>query len=366
MRLDIKAISVRCARWLFLSFLLLLIFTFAVRVRSFVLARRIQSVLSGLEHVRIDQTTKDQFTRSVPSLVQDTYRPDLYEVRISNEDDRKWLWRLAEAGPIQRLWPSPLEWIKYPKGPLDLVSFPFRLAYWLGWRYVNFRASAIIRDGRVAHISYTIDTDIEPATYHHDSFVSVASFHTQWSRLHIRVPVTDAEDESPAYRIRGTDHSLRIEYSPDASPALAAHAFRLNLSCYWSVRGCASTRQIAPLLWADKQSIEARAFARLHSNDPCPPWVLAGRVRFFRDLDVNLLEIAAGRSDLIAVLHGMAGIVSPQLISTPASSTVKARDRMLAFAGAKFESCQVVPATQAAISVIRSTIPVPQQVGDAN
>src|SRR4051794_25328874 len=98
----------RLARRLSLALLLLLlIFTTGVRIRSVVLARRIQAVLSGLGQLRVDQTMEGQLLRSVPYLVREGDYPHggfverYYRVEISNQNDRRWLWRLAQAAPIR-------------------------------------------------------------------------------------------------------------------------------------------------------------------------------------------------------------------------------------------------------------------------
>src|SRR5271170_2257010 len=55
-------------------YLAVVILAFAVtttaRVRTYVLTRRIQSVLNSLERLRIDQTTEDELLRTVPYLVR--------------------------------------------------------------------------------------------------------------------------------------------------------------------------------------------------------------------------------------------------------------------------------------------------------
>ncbi len=158
------------------------------------------------------------------------------------------------------------------------------------------------------------------------------------------VPVSDTDDESPAYRVKGTEIVLFAEYSPDAPMELIRHVFELDLSCYWSIRGCDSTRQVATLVWHDKQAIEARATARLHgSGNPCPDSVLAGRIRYLPDLHVELHEVADYNHS--------------QAKPAPVSPSLKVGDRVLAFTGATFESCQVVQATPPAESAVRSTVP---------
>jgi hypothetical protein len=287
----------RLVRRLSLALLLfLLIFTTGVRIRSVVLARRIQAVLSGLGQLRVDQTMEGQLLKSVPYLVREGDYPRggfverYYRVEISNQNDRRWLWRLAQAAPIRFLWrwPEPA----YPRKPMDLMSFPFKLAHWLGWRYISFSATVAVQNGRTSYVWYGIETDVEQG-WPHDPLIFARSFHGFWMPHALPVPVSDTDDESPTYRVKGTERVLGAEYSPDAPIELIRHVFQVDLSCYWGIRGCVSTREVAPLLWRDKQAIEARATARLHgTGNPCPDSVLAGRIRYLPDLNVELLEMS--------------------------------------------------------------------------
>ena len=229
--------------------LLLLIFTTSVRIRSVVLTRRIQAVLSGLGQLRVDQTMEGQLLKSVPYLVREGDYPRggfverYYRVDISNQDDRRWLWRFAQTAPIRFLWrwPKPA----HPTKPMDLMSFPFKLAHWLGWRYISFSAVVVVQNGRASYVWYGIETDIEQG-WPHDPLIYARSFHGFWMPHAIPVPVSDTDDESPIYRVKGTERVLGAEYSNDAPMELVRHVFQVDLSCYWSLRGCVSTREVAP------------------------------------------------------------------------------------------------------------------------
>jgi hypothetical protein len=169
---------------------------------------------------------------------------------------------------------------------------------------------------------------------------------------------------------------------------MVSHAFQLDLSCYWNMRGCASARQVAPLLWRDTQAIEARTFSRLHDpGNPCPDRILAGRVRYLPDLNVELLEVTGSRQEPVnekehagevliedyrvkEVVRGHSGgpwygIRYQRFVPSPLSPTerianpvppFKVGDNVLAFSGAKFDSCQLVPATPSAESVVRTAV----------
>jgi hypothetical protein len=60
----------RRARQLYLlCSLLIVLFSAAVRIRTFVLTRRIYAVLAGLEKIRVDETTEQQLLKAVPHLI---------------------------------------------------------------------------------------------------------------------------------------------------------------------------------------------------------------------------------------------------------------------------------------------------------
>jgi hypothetical protein len=399
----------RLARRVYLGLLLLpVIFTTGVRIRSVLLTRRIHAVLSGLEQVRVDQTTEEQLLKTVPYLVRHgNGKRDpagverYYQVDISNGVERRWLFRLAATHLFQFLWPWPLmdHWTEHT----EVLSFPLKIAYRLGWRYVGFSALVMVRNGRVSRVWYGIEPDVEQG-YPRIYSVSAMSFHGLWMYHAWPAPVSSALDESPEYRVSTTwtfysaERALRAEYAADAPRELIAHAFQVDLSCYWSIRGCVSAREMAPLLWRDKQAIEAKAVSRLRGpGNPCPDTVLAARVRYLLDLNVELLEMTdsgrervngkreAGESlttsyQLKEVIRGHSdraqtlvpyrtSIASPlgstERMSNPLPPSLKAGDRVLAFTGANFDSCQIVPATPSAESAVRSAVPAPRWPEDA-
>jgi hypothetical protein len=400
----------RLARRVYLGLLLLpVIFTAGVRIRSVLLTRKIHAVLSGLEQVRVDQTTEEQLLKTVPYLVRHgNLRPELagvewyYRADISNGVERRWLFRLAETHLFQFLWPWPLIMDRQTEHT-QVLSFPLKIAYRLGWRYVGFSALVKVRNGRASSVWYGIEPDVEQG-YPRFYSVSAVSFHGLWMEHALPPLVSSADDENPEYKVSTTrtqydaERGLRAEYAADAPRELIAHAFQVDLSCYWGIRGCVSAREIAPLFWRDKQAIEAKAVSRLRGpGNPCPDTVLAARVRYLLDLNVELLEVTdsgrerangkreAGESPTISyqlkeVIRGHSGraqtlvpyrtsIASPlgstERMSNPLPPSLKARDRVLAFTGANFDSCQIVPATPSAESAVRSAVPAPRWPEDA-
>jgi hypothetical protein len=269
---------------------------------------------------------------------------------------------------------------------------PLRGAYWLGFRYVEFGASVWVVDGRVSSVHYGVGRDMLFG-WPHGTLVSVRSAHGFWRNRAFPVPVSSADDESPEYRVSGDAKGLLVAYTPDAPRDLVSHALQLDLSCFWNLRGCGLVRDFAPLLWRDKQAIEARTAARLQGQaNPCPDSVLAGRVRTLPDLNVDLLEVIGSRRKaadaptmdfrlLKEVLGDRAqgpwtDIAYERFIPSPANGTEripnpvapfpKPGDRVLAFTGARFESCGIVPYTPSAEAAVRAAVPAPRRIEDDN
>jgi hypothetical protein len=114
--------------------------------------------------------------------------------------------------------------------------------------------------------------------------LSVKSAHSFWASYRRGFEVTSTDYESPQFRVTSGASYLGATYMFDAPPELVAHAFKVDLSCFWSLRGCRIARQIAPQLSEDAERIEQDTLARLKSVDPCPARIVAGRSRYLTDL----------------------------------------------------------------------------------
>jgi hypothetical protein len=366
-------------------------------------------VLSGLAQVRVDQTAEEQLLKTVPYLVEsgrDKHEgasvERSYFVKISNGEPgpaMPWvpqflyeLWPGREELPVQNKW--------------AVLSLPLKVAYVLGWRHLSFDASVTVLDGVVSRTWYDIEPDVFlgwPASY----LVVAHSVHGIWADRRRPVPVHSTDDQSPEYRFgsvagefsmfAGADSKIGVAYTSDAPRELIAHAFQVDLSCFWNIRGCASVRQVVPLLWADRQAVVAATAARLAPDDPCPAKILAGRVRYLLDLNVALLEVVRSRTEevdyegdrhreivtdyrLKEVIRGRAdgpwtGIRYREAIPWPLSPTgeianpirpayPKTGDRFLYFSGAHFDSCRIVPAMPSAESAVRTAVPAPRRQED--
>jgi hypothetical protein len=405
-----RGVSGRWARrGCILMFLMCISLSAVLRCRTYLLTCRIQAVLAGIAQVRVDQTTEGQLLKAVPFLVRDgrefqrgTSVERHYHVIISNNED----WP-GGAGPTMRwvpqflfrLWP-PSE--RFPDNhelhKLKVLSFPVRVAYLLGWRHLSFAASVVVLDGAVSSSCYRIDPDVFlgwPAS----DLVVARSVHGLWTPRGAPVWVSNEADESPDFRfdssgafslIPGADSVIGVAYTANAPKELISHVFRVDLTCFWGIRGCDSVRQVVPLLWADEHAIVARAAARVKSQNPCPDRILAGRARTLPDLSVELLEAVNSTSEktnyggdritdyrLMEVIRGRPWATMHYRDRIPWSSDPTADrpdpmaslppepgDRFLYFSGARFDSCQIVPATPSAESAVRTAVPAPKRKED--
>ena len=366
-------------RWVRRSYvavlLLLLLLTTAARLRSYLTARKIQAVLHGLAEIRIDQTTEEQLLRTVPYLTR-------------GEQD----WNVR--GIIQRVYFTEIS--NEPNGPISwsvMYGPGWQLAYWLGYRYMDFDAGVLVQDGKVSRVGYGLAKEWgRPRELSY--IISAKSVHGFWLPHEHPFAVTSQDDESPQYRVEqrevlnvvGREQGLIIIFTNDAPPELTKRAFQLNLSCFWSLRGCGDARDIAPGLWQDAQTIKAATYQQLIS-EKCPDSIIEGRMRYLPDITVLLLEVTGSRRievneegaraedwftdyTLKEVIRGRSfgswnnvrfrrTIPSPmdptQTIANQKWPPAKIGTQVLFFGGLDFYSCRFIPATPSALEIVRKT-----------
>ncbi len=383
----------------FLILLLLPCMTLVPRLRNMLRARKFQAVLAGLAKVKVDQTTEAELVRLVPYLTRRYWGKDRdgrdvtrYGVEFSNEFDRStsWPYRLG----LDNL------------GDDRQIRKAARL---LGVSFLSFRAGVLVRDGKVSRVSYAINNDGGWPRELGD-MISVQSVHGPWLPKRRGFWVSSVVDESPQFRVwsgqnfgaRVPDgNAMGVTWTFDAPPALISHAYQVDLSCAWSLHGCLSAHDMAPLLWQDEEKIKAATRERLISSEPCPDRILAGRVRYLPDMDILLLEVVDFQQEdineegeqsqdfntvykVIEVIRGRTNYpnklrlryreltLSPlegngmggMALLNPLNPHHKAGDQVLFFTNHTFETCQVVPATPSALSVVRTTVPAPKFSGD--
>ena len=380
-------------------FLILSVST-GTRVYSFVLTHKIQAVISGLSKLQIDQTTEEEVRKAVPYIVRSKWEwqvkrtpeagdVDLgeegsYYVTISNE----WSW--MKFGGFAASFSS----VRYSKDGRP-KSWVLDAANLLGYRYMAFGARVELLNGKVTSISYGIaDNLVFPREL--GTIVSVKSVHGFWAPYQRGFEVRSTEDESPQFRINGSEHHLDVLYTFDAPSTMTSRAFKVDLSCFWGLLGCNHAREIAPLLWQEKLAIETATLARLKSNEPCPIRILAGRVRYLPDTSVLLLESTGFKTKSVnedgmrvdevwtnyKPIEVPRGWSSESWESVRSTSTVpdpedynrklpntglrwaNAGVRVLAFTNLSFDSCRLVVGTPSALSAIRNTARAPRRRED--
>ncbi|HTS11926.1 MAG TPA: hypothetical protein VMH00_07405 [Candidatus Limnocylindrales bacterium] len=372
-----RAITHRIAQRAYLSIILVVLLVASVaRISSLVLIRRVHRVLDGLAQLQIDHTTEAELLRTVPYLQRNPFEGregaalhrNYYAV-ISNES--QWL-RAVYNGNFATNWRSAV-------------------ANWIGFRYLDFRASVVLIDGRVSEVTYGIQL--------HPGFprmaaasVYVRSFHGIWMPSEHSIWVPSEDDESPQYRVAGSEGRLTVSYAFDAPPNLVSHAFNLRLLCLLSLRGCTGAHDLAPLIWADKDAIQAATLARLRSNNPCPDRILAGRVEYLLDMDMLLLRADRARTEwvnedgqetpeevtdysVVAVLQGHSrmawdAVRSRTWIPSPTNPAERIYNRgkltnrpgtqVLMFSHENFASCSAIFATSSALAAVKSAKPAPR------
>jgi hypothetical protein len=389
--------------------LLVVLLSIGLRVRTYLLTRKIHAVLAGLEHVQIDKTSEAELVRTVPYLVLGEplrtpgYR--VYRVRIMNTEDR-YYYGWTRWVPNFLLSLGVKEFGENLENKSDRLGFLGKAAYLLGWRYLSFGVGVEVLNGTVSSTYYQLDPDVFfgwPAS----NFVVARGTHAFWADRRRPIPVRSAEDENPYFRfgivsgqfswLPGRDSSIGVAYTPDAPRDLVSHVFQVDLTCFWGLRGCDSVQQVVPVLWKDRVAIEEAAAARLRYDNPCPDQMLAGRVRTLLDLNVGLLEVVKSRLEafnnegvpneflvvdfrLVESIRGeprgpWTNFRFRETIPSPTDPRVEIRnpqwlnpqpgERFLYFTGANFASCRIVPATPSAEAAVRSTTPALRRIEDA-
>ena len=339
-------------------------------------------------------------TRTVPYLVRtnsdwrvarnvelgdvDTGVESYYYVSMSNQPS--WMrfetvaWRISNGGFTKDDHPT---------------GWAFTLADWLGYRYFSFGATVVLLDGKVSSIRYEIaDRLVFPEVI--GDIILVKSIYGRWAPHESGFRVASAYDENPQFHVHGDDQALAVLFTSEAPSALTSHAFQIHLTCFWSLFGCHHARQIAPLLWQDKNSIEVATRTRLNGIDRCPDRILSGRVKYLPDMDVVLLESTGFKArsvneqglrvdknvanyKLIEVLRqrsskplesieGSAKAYFPgnYLRALPDMGTEPAKtgESVLVFSNLYFDSCRVVQAKPSTLLAVRNAIPAPRRLED--
>ena len=400
-----RTLTGRVARRIYLVLALTMFATsVAARIYTFVLTRRMEAVITGLSKLQIDKSTEEDVKRTVPYLVpwqwegQLKRSPESGEIDIGNEqgysvaisNESTWL----KFGGLISPFASCCVNTTYTKDGYE-HNWILTLTNLLGYRYVYFGASVVLLNGRVSSISYGVQ-DRFGFPRQVGTILAVKSVHSFWASFRRGFEVSSTDDESPQFRVRNGTSNLSVTYTFDAPSDLVAHAFKADLGCFWSLRGCLTPRQIAPLLFEDAERIQQDALARLKSTDSCPARIVAGRSRYLTDVSVSLIESEGLRREptnmegslgirtvtdyrLIEVLRGfppqsLKSVAVRSSVLFPGDSTKQLPnygpqwpergEPILLFSSHYFDSCQLVPAVPEAIQAVRNTKPSAKRLED--
>ncbi len=372
------------------------------RVSIWLAARRMQAVVVALGKLEIDKTTEEELARTVPQLVKYPWegqvqrRPEIgavdlgvvraYHLSFSNETT--WM---KYARIIRTLGFCSAE-AKLTKDGYEEGCIHF-VPDLLGYRYYSFDASVGLLNGKVSSIRYGInDRFVAPRAL--GAIVSVRSFHSIWRSHQIGFQVDSLQDENPELRISANEHRLSVEYAYDAPRETVKDAFQINLNCFWSLRGCLSSQQIAPRLWQASEATERTVISRLQSAEPCPARIVSGRIRYLPDAGVTLAK-SKGFKQVPTNIEGEAGVETLndfeqlEVIRPPQVASLmgvrprawaggdyknqvlhggqlwpEAGKKVLFFSNIHFDSCQLVPADSLAISTAKNTKLAPRREED--
>jgi hypothetical protein len=360
--------------WFF--FLALALLAIGLRVNSAIFVHRVHRILGGMERLRPDQSSKAEMLKMVPAL-----RPELLKNEHCGGDECYSMvvdnWRDSKLALLLLRVANP---------------FVLRALYRMGLRIWTFGVKVDLRGDRIHNLLYSLMVDDGTGEYPGCIDVEVGSL-----RGSNHMAGNLISDESPDYQIssrsKWRDLNLRVIFAPTASPALVHHAFDLRLDCTWQM-GCRTARQLLPLVWDDKQRIQAAALARLKSSDPCPDRILPRRARDvpnilhvevervhpeldaygdqqYRVVDYRLLEALKGAPNrtLNGVEHSLT-IFGTDNIPNPAINLLRPGASVLMFTdpyGRLEEPCEVVTATPSALQTIRSALASPaSQVAESD
>lgn len=391
----------RAISWLFLAAgVTVLVAGTAIRINSYVIARKAAKVVAGLTTLEIDKTTEEELLRKVPYLLRGQYEVKVHPTveygdvdsgvqrgyYASFSNDLIWLRVREYAGRF-----SNLEYTV--RGPVR--GWMLDVASLLGIRFIRFSAGVVILNGKVSAVRYEVGNNLVHPEEIGD-IISVNSAHGFWAphRMGLRVPSTT--EENPSVQIEGDDIALGASFTLDAPPDLRGDLFKVSFNCFWGLRGCTHPRQIAPAMWRDKQNLSAATLARLKSTTPCPDSLVVGRIRDYPDINVVLLESTGFETKnviedgeevgeiwthykLVEVLRrrndrDWSSVRGRNMIADPTDSSRKLPNQglqwiergtqVLAFSNLHFESCRMVVATPSAVAAVKDTRPAARRAED--
>ncbi len=222
------------------------------RLQSYFFACKVNSVLSRMEKIQLDKTSKEEVLASLPELRPGipwgfvlNRRPDescaedsCYGLRLQNWPDEM-LGKLRKKLEYRHVW-------------------LFKTIYWLGHRWLTLGAFVQIRDGKVSRYEYALG--VEDEEYPAGGIVGVQVLGADRAGFPGYFGSMSDYDEIGGFRIRIPNNmwtkTMYVAFTPEAQPEDVRNAFDVHLECAWNTEGCSADEQLLPLLW--KQKIEPK------------------------------------------------------------------------------------------------------------
>lgn len=222
----------------------LLLTMIAFRIDSLLFQRRVNSLLSRMARVRLDNPSEEQLLSLLPEL--HPFRPASAKQPIRQGDPEQYAFidtNVNHGLLVMTLWKLHME-----------SDATFRWLFLLGHRLHRFDASAYLRDGRVVRISY--DLWMENGESH--SLYDGVGVHFRmlsrsgWILGEDRAVAPTYNDVSPyaeSVASNAPENVVDLALTSDAPPDLVRAALEPQISCLWKLGICQNTKQILPGIW---------------------------------------------------------------------------------------------------------------------
>lgn len=244
-----KSVVLRRALHLLLLFASIILITAAsFRLQSYLFALKVQSIVSRMGQIQLDKASQAEVVALLPELKPGV----LWSFPINHEEYQKCPGDACYSLLIQNV-PNGLVF-KLREKLNNGHDWIFRVAYWLGHRYRNFRVYVEIRDGRVS--SYEYGLAVSDDEYPLGGLVDLQVLGADRASFPGYFGFMSDYDEIRGFRIRIPNNrwtrTMYVAFTPEADPKDVKNAFDIHLECIWNAEGCSADKQLLPLLWEQK------------------------------------------------------------------------------------------------------------------
>ena len=227
---------------------IILITAATFRLQSYLFARKVQSVLSRMGQIQLDETTQAEVSALLPEFkpgIESNFliyrEPDIqcradacYGLQIRN-------WPGGTIARFQAKLSYRFQWL-------------FEGIYLLGHRYVVFAAYVEIQGGKVSRCEYGLD--VQNGEFPANDFVVVQVLGVDRADFLSYFGFTRGDEATRGFRGRVPSNKpttmLFVAFTPDAKAEDVRSTFAVHLECIWNAEGCSATKQLLPLLWEQK------------------------------------------------------------------------------------------------------------------